>query len=306
MKPLVSVIAISYNHAAYIQKALGSLFEQTYDAWEVILIDDASSDDSVAEIETLIASRNLQLIKHEKNQGYTKTFNEGLKMAKGEYVIDFALDDIMLPNFISNSVELLEQKGDEYGLVFSNAAYIDNTGKVIGNHNELLFKKKMIDEVPQGDVFQWVLRRYFICTPTMVMKKSMLDKLLGYDESLAYEDFDLWVRAARYWKFAYLDEVTLQKRKLLSSMSAQRHLHHYNEQMTSAFKVCNKAFHLCKTKLDLAALFERINYEYRQCIKYGAEELADQYVELINHAGGKLTLKSRGYRWHKRKFRVIQ
>ena len=140
----------------------------------------------------------------------------------------------------------------------------------------------------------------------MLMNREMLLKLGGYDEQLAYEDFDLWVRAARYWKFAFLDEVTFQKRKLTSSMSAQRHMHHYNEQMDSVYAVCRKAFHLCKSKEDLNALHERLNYEYRQCVKHGAEHLVDRYLLLLKDAGGSLSMKSRLYRWYKRKFRVMR
>lgn len=306
MKPLVSVIAISYDHSAFIKEALNSIFGQSYETIEVIILDDASADDSVKEIESLIADRDIQFIKHQQNQGYTATFNEGLKRANGKYVLDFALDDIMLPDFISKSVAVLEEAEEDYGLVFSNADYIDRSGEVIANHNELLFEKGMLKSIPSGDVFQWILKRYFICTPTMLMKAEMLKKLNGYDENLAYEDFDLWVRASRHWKFAYLDEVRFQKRKLTTSMSAQRHRHHYNEQMKSVFLVCHKAFHLCKTKLDFEALYVRINYEYRQCVKHGAEDLVDQYLELLRTSGGKLSLKSIMYRWYKRKFRVIR
>lgn len=306
MKPLVSVIAIAYNHTPFIKEALASFFSQSYDHVELIILDDASKDDSVREIEKGIEGEDARFIKHGKNVGYTKTFNEGLKLAAGKYVIDFALDDVMLPEFIAKAVGALEKASERVGLVFSNADYIDQEGVVIANHNELLFEKKMLDSIPSGDVFQWVLKRYFICTPTMVMNKEMLLKLGGYDEGLAYEDFDLWVRASRYWHFTFLDEVNFQKRKLASSMSAERHQHHYNDQMESVFKVCKKAFQLCKTKADFEALFVRINYEYRQCVKYGAEDLVDRYIDLLKIAGGTLNLKSTLYRWYKRKFRLIR
>jgi glycosyltransferase involved in cell wall biosynthesis len=306
MKPLVSVIAISYNHGAFIKEALEALFAQTYEAIEVIILDDCSNDNSVEEIQMLIDGREIEFIRHTINQGYTKTFNEGLKKARGKYVIDYSLDDLMLPNFINSSVLSLEDLDESYGLVFSNAEYIDKRSRVIANHNDLLFRKKLLKSIPSGNVFQWVLKRYFICTPTMLMNREMLLKLGGYDEQLAYEDFDLWVRAARYWKFAFLDEVTFQKRKLTSSMSAQRHMHHYNEQMDSVYAVCRKAFHLCKSKEDLNALHERLNYEYRQCVKHGAEHLVDRYLLLLKDAGGSLSMKSRLYRWYKRKFRVMR
>lgn len=305
MNPLVSIIAISYNHSAFIQEALASIYAQNYQEYELIIIDDNSEDNSVDEIKKCIEGKDVQFIPHTKNQGYTKTFNEGLKLAKGKYVVDFAMDDIMLPHFIEASVKCLANCTEDYGLVFSNADYVDKNGAFLANHNQLLFDKNMLPTIPSGDVFQWVLKRYFICTPTMVMKAEMLRKLGGYDESLAYEDFDLWVRASRYWKFAFLDEVTIKKRKLNHSMSAQRHLHHYNELMSSVLKVCYKAFHLCKSKEDFLAFYERLNYEYRQCVKFGAEDLVNQYLVLLKESGGKRSVKSRTYRFLKRKFRVV-
>lgn len=297
MKPLVSVICIAYNHAPFIKEALHSVFSQTYENLQVIILDDGSKDDSVKQIKEAIGEREVQTIFHKTNQGYTKTFNEGLKLCKGEYVIDLALDDVMKPDFIDRSLQKFQESDSETGVVFSNADYIDQQGQFIGNHNDTLFKKGMIKSVPSGDIFSWILKRYFICTPTMVIRKDVFDRLGGYDEQLAYEDFDFWVRSSRYWKYAYLDEVHLQKRKLAGSMSDQRYRFHFNEQMTSIFKVCQKAFQLCKTRVEIKALRERINYEYRQCMRSGNYKLAEAYRQLMIDTGGSISLTSRfGYR----------
>lgn len=293
MSALVSVICISYNHGPFVKKALESLFSQTYDSIEIIILDDASKDNSVAQIDQTIGDRIVKRIYHKHNLGYTKTFNEGLSHCNGEYIIDFALDDVMKPNFIERSIQAFESSNVQTGVVFSNADYIDAQDHVIDNHNELLLKKGMIKEVPSGKVFEWVLKRYFICTPTMVIKKEVFDRLSGYDESLAYEDFDFWVRSSRYWQYAFIDEVLLQKRKLKNSMSSQRYAHHFNEQMSSVFKVCQKAFHLCKNRNEFKALHERINYEYRQCIRTGNVSLANKYRYLMRETGGRLRFWSR-------------
>ena len=93
MKPLVSVICIAYNHAPYVQEALHSLFEQTYAPLEIIVLDDASKDNSVENIERAIEGRSVKTVFHTSNRGYTKTFNQGLAMSTGQYIIDFALDE---------------------------------------------------------------------------------------------------------------------------------------------------------------------------------------------------------------------
>ncbi|OEK00240.1 hypothetical protein BFP97_01360 [Roseivirga sp. 4D4] len=302
MEPLVSIICISYNHGPYIKEALESVWSQNYENIEVIILDDGSTDNSQDVIKEAIGDREVLFIDHKVNAGYTKTFNEGLALAKGEYIIDFALDDIMLPNFVKSGVDRLSQESSKTGVIYSNADYIDESSKVIGNHKETLLAKGMVKEFVEGDVFEMILRRYFICTPTMIIRRKVFDRLGGYDESLAYEDFDFWVRSSRYWDYAYLDEVHMQKRKLATSMSANRYRHQQNEMLASVLDVCKKAFHLCKTKSELKALKERLNYEYRQCLRNEAEELAHAYQALLGQMGGGTDLISKAVRYFKKDF----
>lgn len=287
MKPLVTVIGIAYNHAPLIKEALESVWAQTYEPMQVILLDDASTDSSRQVIEELIADRgDITFLPHEKNRGYTATFNEGMALAKGEFIIDFALDDVMLPVFIEKSVAALASAGEKCGVSFTDAAYIDARSVETDQHYALLKKKGLITNMPQGDIFEMVLRRYFICTPTMVIRKTVFDRLGGYDEHLAYEDFDFWVRSSRYFRYVYTDEVLMKKRKLQTSMSANRYRHWENEQLNSVFRVCEKAFTLCKTKSELKALRFRLAYEYRQALRSEHPELAVKHKQLYLKAGG--------------------
>ena len=115
----------------------------------------------------------------------------------------------------------------------------------------------------------------------MVMRKSVLDRLNGYDSSLAYEDFDFWVRSSRFTGYIYIDEVLVNKRKLKNSMSSQQYSHSLNSQLEATLKVCKKAFHLCKTKVEHEALAERVNFELRHCLTSGAFELGGGFFELL-------------------------
>lgn len=302
MEPLVTILCISFNHAPYIKEALESVWAQSHANVEVIVLDDGSTDNSQEVIRDIIGDREVLFIHHKENIGYTKTFNKGLALAKGEYIVDFALDDVMLPDFVKSGLERFKKVSIKTGVVYSNADYIDQSSKVIGNHKEILLAKGMVTEFAEGDIFERVLRRYFICTPTMIIKREVLTRLGGYDEALAYEDFDFWVRSARYWDYAYLDEVHMQKRKLSTSMSANRHRHRQNELLSSVLKVCQKAFHLCKTKSELKALKERLNYEYRQCLRNEAEELAGAYLTLLGQMGRSTDLISKAVRYFKRGF----
>ena len=91
-------------------------------------------------------------------------------------------------------------------------------------------------------------------------------------------------------KYIYLDEVLMQKRKLDTGMSANRLRHWQNEQLSSVYKVCEKAFALCKAKSELKALRERLAYEYRQCIRTDHSGLAKKYLDLYRRAGGNTAM----------------
>lgn len=286
MTPLVSVICISYNHAKYISEALNSVFNQVYNEIEIIVLDDGSTDNSAEEIKKLVQDKSeVVFIANTKNEGYTRIFNKGLSLAKGKYIVDFALDDVMGPNFLSESVKRLEVMGEKYGVSFSNSDYINSKSEIIGNHNDILRNKKLIQEIPQDDVFEMVLKRYFICTPTMVIRKAVFDRMGGYDEDLAYEDFDFWVRSSRYYKYTFIDDVLMQKRKLKTSMSTARYKHRENEHMSSVLAVCRKAFSLCKSKSELNSLYTRLSYEHRQCVRYQAFDIANEYIVLVKNIG---------------------
>ena len=212
MSRKVSIIAISYNHGPFIEEALNSVFNQTHDDIDLIILDDGSTDNSRDEIKRVLGEREAKLFLHNENIGYTKIFNKGLAEANGEFVVDFALDDVMRPDFLKESLKAHQQNGEGYGVSFSNAEYINPQSKVIEVHADWLKKQGIIESIPSGDIFQMVLKKYFICSPSMVINKKVFDRIGGYDDNLAYEDFDFWVRSSKCWKYTYIDKVLIQKR----------------------------------------------------------------------------------------------
>jgi len=278
--PLVTVICLSYNHEGYVLDALQSVLSQTYHNIQLIIIDDASTDNSVSVIEGFLKTNpDVQFIKQSENIGNCKAFNSVLKFAKGDYIIDLAADDILLPERIEQGVETFESHDEQYGINFSDAAYINEKNEVIKYHYKRDPSGTLSSYVPQGDVFKNIIQAHFICSPTTLIKKVVFDELSGYDESLVYEDFDLWVRAARNWKFCYTDHVLVQKRVLPKSHGQQQYKRG-NMQMESTYQVCSKAFQLCKNKREYAALRKRIRYELKHAIWLFKLPLSVKYVGL--------------------------
>ncbi|WP_236668725.1 glycosyltransferase family 2 protein [Hymenobacter rubidus] len=271
--PLVTIIALCHNHVPFLREALNSILAQTYPQLEVWLVDDASTDGS-PEILREYAARTpaWRLLLLPENVGNCRAFNQAFRQSRGTFVIDFATDDVLLPTRVAAQVAQFQAAGSGVGVVYSNAELMDEAGRFLGLHHRPDghggLRPTGYDPAPaSGWVFAEVLRRYFISTPTMMMRRACLEALGGYDETLAYEDFDFWVRASRDWQFQYLDAVTTRKRKHPRSMSARAYRRH-DPYLASTIRVCDKALDLCRTADEREALAVRLRWELRQALRH--------------------------------------
>lgn len=281
--PLVTVILTAYNQERYIGDTLASVFDQTYPNLELIVIDNASADDTVAVIQTFKnPSRNFSLVKNRKNSGLCAAFNYGLSIAKGKYVIDLSGDDVLMPDRIEKQVAAFELLPENYAVIFSNAQYIDPAGKKLGNHYAVDAHGSAVRPIPSGDVYKNVLERYFICTPTMMMRTSTMLELGGYDETLTFEDFDFWVRSAAKFQYFYLDEILTQKRIVPSSLSSMVYKKG-SGMLASYYAVCNKAYDLNRDQQEFDLLAARIRTFIRKCWYAQEYELAVRFRVLLNY-----------------------
>ncbi|GAB3956782.1 hypothetical protein GCM10028805_47580 [Spirosoma harenae] len=279
--PLVSVICICYNHQDFVLESLQSVINQTYSPIELIVIDNGSTDQSVEYITKFIQQHPTTLfIKNPVNLGLTRAFNQGLQLARGQFIIDLSADDVFLPTRIAKQVLLFNQLPNSYGVIFSNAAYINTNGQQIGFHYPVDSQGRACKAVPTGHVFKDILKAYFICSPTMMIRRNVLTQLGGYDESLFYEDFDFWVRSSKYYQYAYQDEILTLKRQLSNSLSAQISLPS-NSLLLSTYIVCRKAYDLCETSDEYRILANRIQTFIRKAFYVGQFDLAGQFGMLL-------------------------
>lgn len=283
MTPLVSVICVCFNHARFVVEALESVKKQTYPAVELIIVDDGSSDNSAMIIESWLKENpGAVFLNLKKNEGYTKVFNRAFAFARGEFFIDLAADDVLLPERIQKGIEGFKQKGDRYAVQFSDANIIDANGKTLGKHSDRFLHKT----IPQGDIYTEVIQRYFICSPTMLIRRSVVHDLGGYDETLQYEDFDLWVRMARDHHFFYLPELLVNTRVLPGSLGAKQYTRS-SKQLESTYRVCKKILTLNRTPSERKALNKRIAYEVKEnlklfhialCFRYGVLFIKNNFM----------------------------
>jgi glycosyltransferase involved in cell wall biosynthesis len=278
-------VALCHNHAPFLAEALDSIISQTYPNLEVWLVDDASSDGSPAILRDYVARQpGWHLLLLPENVGNCRAFNAAFRQSRGEFLIDFATDDVLLPQRVARQVAVFQQLDASYGMVYSNAELIDEGGRLLGRHHRPDGQGGLLPRPASGYVFAEVLRRYFINTPTMLFRRACLEALGGYDEALSYEDFDFWVRASRDWQFFYLDEVTTRKRKHPRSMSARAYRRH-DPYLASTIAVCNKALDLCRSADEREALATRLRWELKKALRHRHAAQARQLYTLLGQSG---------------------
>jgi glycosyltransferase involved in cell wall biosynthesis len=255
--PLVSVICLCYNQKLFVREAVESVLHQTYRNVQLIVVDDASTDGSVEEISRLKEEfASLEVLLLETNHGNCAAFNRGLTLAKGQYLIDLAADDALLPNRVEKGVNMLALAGKEYGVHFSDAEIMDESGKHISYHSD----RFPHNAVPQGDIYKDLIEKYFICSPTVMFTREVIEHLQGYDEGLTYEDFDFWIRSSRKFRYSYSPEVLVKKR-IVSKAMTHGQFRVFSKHSLSTYRVCEKIMRLNQTKEENAALSKRILYE---------------------------------------------
>jgi len=265
--PLVSIIAICHNHARFLRETLDSVLAQTYPHLEVWLVDSASTDGSPDILRAYAAAHpRWRTLFFEENVGNCRAFNAALRQCQGTYVLDLATDDVLLPERVAQQVALFETLPADYGVVYGNCELLSEAGEALGHHHRPDGHGGLLPPPASGWVFAEVLRRYFICSPSMLQRRACLLALGGYDERLHYEDFDFWVRASRDWRFQYQDAVLTCKRLHPRSHSAQVTVRH-NPYLTSTLTVCAKALVLCRTRAEYRALASRLRYELLHALR---------------------------------------
>ena len=272
----VTVICLCYNQGRFVDEAIKSVLQQTYPEVELLLVDDASTDDSVSVIMRYVREYpQIKFFPLTENSGNCKAFNHALYHATGDYIIDLAADDILLPERVAKGVEALEKAGERYGVNFSDALAITEDKKILYRHSDRFPHAS----IPEGDIYRKLIAWFFICSPTMMFRTSVIRSLGGYDETLRYEDFDFWIRSSRNFYYCYTPDVLVKKRVVRNSMS-HRQFTFFNPQLRSTFMVCEKILALNRNTAEQRVLRERILYEVRVCVRLLHFPLLFDYARL--------------------------
>jgi GT2 family glycosyltransferase len=197
--PLVSVVIPSYNHRAYVESALESIFIQTYPSVEIIVIDDGSSDDSASCIRSTLCRSPFPWHFHAReNCGAARTINEAVALSKGEFVNVLNSDDRFTPSRLMNMVDAVARSGEKWG--FSRVAFIDQGGEAIGAEtspraDDLAY---LTDNASARDTvgFSFLSGNPSISSGALFFARALFDRIGGFRDFRYNHDWDFCLRAS--------------------------------------------------------------------------------------------------------------
>lgn len=196
--PLVSVICLSYNHEKFVERALRSVVSQTYSNFEIIFIDNNSTDESFEKGKSIpgISGLNIYAEKMSKNLGISGGINHGIKKyAKGKYIATLACDDFWDMYNLEEKVQFFEMH-PEYGMVYGNGyRYFNNTKKMV-----LYYKKPSIS----GWILKELLQVPAINPQGILYRQDVIKEMQYFDEKAKVEDRDMWYKIARKYPIGYV------------------------------------------------------------------------------------------------------
>ncbi|MCU7617835.1 glycosyltransferase [Chryseobacterium sp. PBS4-4] len=227
--PLVSILCLCYNQGKFIKESLESIKAQTYKNFEIIICDDFSHDESVEIIKSWISENKdlkIEFIEHHQNLGITKTLNELLKISQGKYIQILALDDILIEEKLDRHVAMLENSSDEYALVFSDAHLINHESKLY--QNKFIARHFSYLSLESQNFYEMLLTKNFIPAMSVLMKKKHIMAENGWDESLPFEDYDMWLRLSKNHSFLFDDVITCSYRLHDNNSHRKKNVINYN------------------------------------------------------------------------------
>lgn len=247
---MVSIIVPVYNAASFICETIEMVQAQTYTDWELILIDDASEDESVARIEAFLEKsqdKRIRLIKKERNEGAAITRNHGICAAKGRYLAFLDADDIWFSEKLEAQMKFMEEKGA--GFVFSAYEFGDGNAEGTGK----------IVHVPEKLTYKEALSRTVIFTTTVLLDTEKIPKELMYMPNVPSEDSATWWRILRAGNTAYgLNRVLAIYRRPKKTLSSNK------------FKAVQRIWYLYRhvEKLSfIASCWEFAGWAYRATVR---------------------------------------
>jgi len=194
--PLVSVVITTHNRKEMLRRAVGSVLDQTFTDFEIIIVDDHSTDGTSPESIGHDDSR-IRYVRNEECRGANYSRNVGINASRGEFVCILDDDDEWLPSKLEKQVSKIQGGPDSIGLVYSGFYYVTEDGSIA------------VEAKPQyrGDVKKALIERCIFGALTVMVRKEAIIKAGLYDERMrSCQDWDMWIRVSELCEVDFIDE----------------------------------------------------------------------------------------------------
>lgn len=274
MNELVSILLLCYNHEKFVEDCLKSIYGQTYDNIELIILDNGSKDASVKVIESYIAEnegklKRVEFIKNAENAGISKGVNQMIYVSKGEYIKVFSADDILDLDGIRNLASCLKDN-PSYSVVVGNG-YVVSENYSFGEESLIYDGGALYAKEPDlsGNYMLRLLERDNIAAPAVMLKRDVFKNIGYFDEKMAYEDWEYWLRLVKAGgKIGYCNNhVVFYRRSPQAVTYMQRGQRETEEKLMNYYRhnmEILKMYGDCVTKEELDGIYIRIYEKYIQ------------------------------------------
>ncbi len=207
--PTISIVIPNCNHGCYIADAINSLLSQTYPDYEIIVVDDGSTDQS-RKIISSFGDKVRAIYQH--NQGLSAARNTGIRAAQGSYIGVLDADDMVEPEFMSTLVSLLESQPDADG-IYCGFRFVDQLNNPLPQIEART--------ISPDRLYKTLVEGNFLVPESMFVRKYCYDEVGLFDTSLqALEDFDMWLRITSRFKIVSTTKILTRHRVVTGSMSS--------------------------------------------------------------------------------------
>jgi glycosyltransferase involved in cell wall biosynthesis len=215
MKPAVSVVIATYNYARYLPAAVESALRQTFPSFEVVILDDGSTDATPRVVGPLLADPRVSYHRT-AHAGVAAAKNGGVRLSRAPLVAFLDADDVWMPSKLARQAALF-RADPGLGVAYTRRWLIDQRGRRLEYEQPPLYRGRVLDHL---------FRTNFVCFSSAMVRREVLDEAGPFDEGLALAvDYDLWLRVALRHRFDYVDEPLVEYRTghaNLSSRSVER------------------------------------------------------------------------------------
>ena len=228
MTPLVSVVMAAKNYARFLPVAVESVLAQTFADWELLVIDDGSTDATPAAVRPFLADARVRYFRADR-LGQPRAKNLGIGLARGEFVAFLDADDAWEPTKLDKQLAVFRDNPD-VGVVFCKRSLMDEKGKLIHTKPQAA--------PPRGRVLPAMFVQNFVCFSSAVVRRAVFAHVGRFDPQgdLAI-DFDLWLRVASHHGFDFVDEELVQYRTGHGNLS-KKLLDRVDTAMSIMYRAC--------------------------------------------------------------------